>query len=80
MALDKLTPRTRRFLVALGRRIRAAREATGVSQAALAQRLGMLRTNYARIEHGRSNLTIDTLLRIADGLDVDLTIAMGSDE
>jgi transcriptional regulator with XRE-family HTH domain len=32
----------------------------------------MLPPNYARIEQGRANVTIDTLVRVAHGLKVDL--------
>lgn len=37
----------------------------------------MERPNYARIEKGRVNITIDTLLRICDGLGVKLAIVLG---
>ena len=48
--------------------MRAAREKVGLSQQALADQIGMTRGNYARIEQGRTNVTLDTMLRIAAGL------------
>ena len=41
-----------------------------LTQEAFAERLGMLAPNYARIEQGRSNVTLDTLVRIANALDI----------
>jgi transcriptional regulator with XRE-family HTH domain len=70
----KLNTRTRRTVVEIGKRIRAAREAADISQEMFAARIGMTRTNYARIEHGRTNVTIDSLVRIASGLGLDLTV------
>ncbi|RYG15268.1 XRE family transcriptional regulator [bacterium] len=58
----------------MGEQIRTARLAADVSQEALAEKIGMTRTNYARIEGGRTNVTLDSLLRIADGLGVELSI------
>lgn len=56
----------------LGSRIQELRRAAGETQESLAARLGMLPSNYARIEQGRQNVTIDTLIRICNVLDVDL--------
>jgi transcriptional regulator with XRE-family HTH domain len=36
----------------------------------------MTRGNYARLEHGKTNFTLDSLLRIADGLDLELTVGL----
>lgn len=60
--------------------MRALREAQGLSQRALAERVKMERPNYARIEKGRVNVTVDTILRLCDGLDVKLTIVLGGTE
>lgn len=54
--------------------IRDARERQGVSQAALAEKIGMFRENFIRVEKGRVNLTVETLMRIAEGLGVDLLV------
>lgn len=49
----------------LGRRIREARETTGMSQAAFAEKAGMDRLYFGRIELGKQNPTVNVLLRIA---------------
>jgi len=56
----------------VGRRMRELRLQRDLTQEALAERLGMLAPNFARIEQGRANVTIDTLVRIANALDVAL--------
>jgi len=38
----------------------------------------MTRTNYARIEYGKTNVTIDSLRRIAEGLGLKLVIRFGA--
>lgn len=72
--LSPQSPRTRRAVLTIGKAIKAAREQAGVSQAALAAKIGMSRTNFARVEHGKTNVTIDTLVRIAAGLGLDLRV------
>ena len=71
----KLSPQTTERLVELGERIRTARKEQGISRAKLAELIEMHPANYARIERGKKNLTVDTLLRIAEGLAMDLTVA-----
>ncbi len=56
----------------LGLRIQELRRAHGETQESLADRLGMLPSNYARLEQGRNNPTVETLHRVATALDVDL--------
>lgn len=70
----KVDPATRAKLVEIGTTIREARMQVGISQAALAEKIGMHRENYLRIEKGRLNVTIETLMRIAIGLGLDLTV------
>lgn len=55
----------------LGRRMREAREATGLSQAAFAEKAGMDRLYLGRIELGKQNPTVNVLFRIALEADVD---------
>jgi transcriptional regulator with XRE-family HTH domain len=43
-----------------------------LTQEGLAEKLGMLAPNYARIEQGRANVTLDTLVRIANALEVEV--------
>lgn len=59
----------------LGRRIGELRRERGLTQETAAEMLGMLAPNYARIEQGRQNVTVDTLVRITRMLGSDVTIA-----
>ncbi len=72
----KVNAVTLQKLVEIGTMIRAARERADVSQATLAAKVGMFRENYLRIEKGRVNLTVETLMRIADGLGFDLVFVL----
>jgi len=54
--------------------IRDARERQDVSQAALAAKISMYRENLIRVEKGRVNLTVETLMRISEGLGVNITV------
>jgi len=74
----KLDPRTKRMAGIIGRRIRTERESAGLSQETVAVQIGMTRTNYARVEQGRTNVTIDTLLRIAAGLGLTLSFSFNA--
>lgn len=56
--------------IALGAAIRAARESQGHSQEVFANRAGIDRSYYGAIERGEFNITVDTLLTVAQGLDV----------
>jgi transcriptional regulator with XRE-family HTH domain len=59
-------------LRALGRRIQELRREAGYTQERMAERVEMLAPNYARIEQGRQNVTVDTLVRVARALDVPI--------
>jgi len=48
-----------------------------VSQKQLADRLGTSQSAIARLEAGKSNVTIDTLVRIANRLNAKLTVNIG---
>ena len=54
-------------------KLRAMREAKGISLSALAARTGITRGNLARLE-SQKNATLRTLQRYADGLDCELEI------
>jgi transcriptional regulator with XRE-family HTH domain len=56
---------------AVGQSLRAYREAKGLSQEAFADELGVHRTYMGGIERGERNLTLKSLERIADRLDLD---------
>jgi transcriptional regulator with XRE-family HTH domain len=71
-----LAPEAQKRLALLGEHIRLARRALGISRAKLAEIIGMHPMNYAKIERGKKNVTFDTLLRIADGLGLDLSVKL----
>ena len=56
---------------AVARRIKALRQARGLTQDAVAEALGIASKNVQRLEAGRQNLTLKTLAHIADVLDVE---------
>lgn len=56
---------------ALGERIRAYREALGISQEALADRSGTHWTFVGQVERGQRNISLHNLLKLAAGLNVD---------
>lgn len=56
----------------VGARIRAARESAGLSQLELSRRSGMAQESLSRIETGRRDPRLDTLRRLAKGLDLSL--------
>jgi transcriptional regulator with XRE-family HTH domain len=72
----KVDASTRRKLSEIGELLRTARERAQVSQAVLAEKIGMGRENVIRIEKGRANVTVDTLVRMASGLDLDLHVTV----
>jgi transcriptional regulator with XRE-family HTH domain len=56
---------------AVGRNLRAYREAKGLSQEAFADVLGVHRTYMGGIERGERNLTLKSLERLARRIDID---------
>ena len=59
-------------LAALGRRIREAREARGISQEDFALEAGLARSYYSGIERGRRNVAALNLMRIAAALNCEV--------
>jgi UDP-N-acetylglucosamine 1-carboxyvinyltransferase len=55
----------------VGRRIAELHVDRGLTQAQLAEVLDVALTNLQRIEHGKQNLTLISLERVADALGVD---------
>jgi transcriptional regulator with XRE-family HTH domain len=53
---------------ALGAVIRKRRQAMDLSQEAFADSIGMHRAYYWSIEHGRRNLSLKIMTKVADGL------------
>lgn len=56
----------------LGRRIRMLRSRQNVSQSTFAKMVHIDRGYFIGIEHGKKNPSLDMIVRIANGLDVDL--------
>nr|WP_199048071.1 helix-turn-helix transcriptional regulator [Dyella sp. ASV24] len=61
--MEKVTAQKR-----LAQVIRVRREAMDISQESFADSIGMHRAYYSTIERGERNMTIETLLRVSDGL------------
>lgn len=61
--------------------MRSRRTALGYSQDSFADAIGMHRAYYSAIERGERNLTLQTMVRVAEGLEVrpsELLKAAGS--
>lgn len=54
--------------------IRNARKAKGLTQQELGERLGLDKTRINKFESGKFNLTLETLQKIAEALEEDLTV------
>ena len=52
----------------VGRRIAELRHTAGLTQAQVSEKLGVSTREYARIESGRANLTLATMVSVADVL------------
>lgn len=61
----------------LGNLIQETRQRRGMTQAELAKRLGTSQSAINRIEHGKQNLSIDTLARLSDALEKPLVKVSG---
>ncbi|MCV7052706.1 helix-turn-helix transcriptional regulator [Mycobacterium heidelbergense] len=62
-----LNETTREF----GERVRDRRVALGLSQEAAAVRCGIHWTQLGKVERGQRSLRLETIVKIADGLDID---------
>ena len=68
-----LRPRSfEQILFDVARRAAELREALGLTQEALAARLGMSDVYLRRIESGRVNLSVKSLARLAAALEIDV--------
>ena len=54
----------------IGRRLRACRKATGMTQERLAEKVGIESQSYSNIECGQRLFSVDLLMRLVDVLDV----------
>lgn len=68
----EVTPAEKEFIQKLGKRIVALRDERKMKQIDLATKINMEDSALRRIESGRTNPTLKTLLRIAEGLDVSI--------
>ena len=59
-------------LVTIGARLVSLRKSNGMSQLELSEKTGLDRTYLSRVEAGKQNLTVDTLITICKGLNVTL--------
>lgn len=50
------------------------RKSLGITQEELSKRIGIARPNITRMENGNYNPTLDTLIRLAAGLDMKIDI------
>jgi transcriptional regulator with XRE-family HTH domain len=57
--------------IAFGSRVRAHRLAAGLTQEGLGERAGLHFTYIGSVERGERNVTLDTILRLADALETD---------
>lgn len=61
-----------KFAKYIGKRLRAAREKTGISQEQLSERAGYYRTYVGHIENGNHSPSVHTMWRLAKVMKVDL--------
>ena len=60
--------------VDLGKRIRKFRQQTGLSQEKFALKIDMDRTYFASVENGKRNISIINIKKIAEGLNISLSV------
>jgi transcriptional regulator with XRE-family HTH domain len=65
-----MPPKKSKANKALGEAIRAIREQQGLTQESFAIKAGIDRSYYGALERGEFNMTVDTLMSVADGLGV----------
>lgn len=56
----------------IGRRLRELRRKKGLSQEALSEKAEITSNYLSRLERGTENPTLDTLIRIADALEIEM--------
>lgn len=61
-----------KFAKYIGKRLRAVREKTGISQEQLSEKAGYYRTYVGHIENGNHSPSVHTMWRLAKVLKVDL--------
>lgn len=66
-------PDLQRKLIAFGARLRQERQRVGISQEDLADRAGLHRTYVGAVERGERNISLGSMVTLADALNVPLT-------
>lgn len=64
--------RIRRVFKRLSAALKQRRQELGLTQEAVAERLGIVARQYQKIESGNVNLTLKTLIRVSWALDIEL--------
>lgn len=59
-----------------GEKLRRIRTRKGISQEALADKAGLHRTYISSVERGERNVTITTIAKLAEALDIPMTKLM----
>jgi ribosome-binding protein aMBF1 (putative translation factor) len=68
---DQSKPALNETTRVFGERVRDRRHALGLSQEAAAVRCGVHWTQLGKVERGQRSLRLETIVKIADGLDID---------
>jgi transcriptional regulator with XRE-family HTH domain len=68
------------FVRLVGRRVRATREAGGLTQSKLERDAGLRPASIAKLERGEQDFDVYDLYRVATALGVDLRALLPSDE
>ncbi len=68
---DQSKPALNETTRVFGERVRDRRVALGLSQEAAAVRCGIHWTQLGKVERGQRSLRLETIIKIADGLDID---------
>jgi transcriptional regulator with XRE-family HTH domain len=63
-------------LIHIGAMVRQLRESKGLSGEQLAERAGLVKSDISKIENGRRNITINTLVRLSSALDAVIDIRL----
>jgi ribosome-binding protein aMBF1 (putative translation factor) len=67
-----------RLALDVGEKVRDAREAAGITQRALAARMGTSQAAVARLEAGGVGATLTTLQKVAAALDLKITVQLST--
>jgi transcriptional regulator with XRE-family HTH domain len=56
--------------------LRAARDKAGITQSQLSEMTGVQQKHISKIEHGKINVTLDTMTILAKALDLDVRVLL----